>query len=238
MAGVSISQKAARKLVACKPLRSAMRQFADELKAARISRRGRKRLLALARNTDLKVHLGCGQDLRPGWINIDLFLRPRKFAPVPGATFINYDLRRGLPLSPGSCQLIYSSHFFEHLDAEHGINLMADCYRALAPDGIFRFALPDYRADFEAYLRGDDEYFAPVRSAVWRNGAVDISLVDMINYSVYQFGEHKTILDEQKLTAILTRLGFVKAYRSEFQPGIDIDNDLRRRYSFYFEAIK
>lgn len=238
MASASKAPGLARKLLPIPSLRHSLSNVVFELRAAAITHSGRARLRALRGQTALNLHLGCGQDMRPGWVNIDLLLGRRRRFIRRDATFINYDLRRGLPIHSNSCGLIYSSHFFEHLEPDKGMNLMADCYRALAPAGVFRLVIPDFRSVFDAYLRGDFDYFAAASSMVWGSNPSDKGLIDMVNFGVYQYGEHQTIHDEQKLTAILTRLGFRNPRRSEFRPGIDVDSELRRRYSLYFEAVK
>lgn len=166
------------------------------------------------------------------------FIAPR-FDPntIENAIFVNHDLTSGLPLPEGSCQYIYSSHFFEHLEYQQGLSLMRDCYQALQKDGTFRIVLPEFGADFEAYLNNDTKYFELLDSAV--APAVESahrSIVDYLNYCVYQFGEHKYIYDREKLERVLLDIGFNSAIPSSCEEGIDIDADLRRHYSFYVEA--
>src|SRR5205085_8185171 len=136
-----------------------------ELKTARYMRRAAASFQALAGRQHLKVHIGAGDDIRSGWVNIDLMLRvPPDFdrAAQPDTHLIDYDLRRGLPLAADSCDYIYSSHFFEHLEYKQGLRLLRDCYRALRPGGVFRIALPNFEELFAAYLRRDEDYFSLV----------------------------------------------------------------------------
>jgi hypothetical protein len=93
---------------------------------------------------------------------------------------------------------------------------------------------------FQAYLNGDEDYLCPMHDFLEPYGSNSQSraLVDYINYAVYQYGEHKYIYDEEKLALILDRLGFRSVTRSAYQEGIDPDSLLRRRYSFYVEAVK
>lgn len=181
--------------------------------------------------------MGCGPHLKSGWINIDLTDSPPH---TNGATFINYDLRRGLPLEEGSAALIYSSHFFEHLEYSQGVRLMRDCYRALCPGGTFRISLPDFKTSFAAYLRGDATHFDlyDIHAVMPDLEPGTESIVDHINYAVYQYGEHKCIYDEEKMIALLRKVGFQLVAESSFQPEIDPDEPLRQRHSFYVEAVK
>src|SRR5205823_3176710 len=134
---------------------------------------------------------------------------------------INYDLRRGLPLAPGSCDYIYSSHFFEHLEYKQGLQLMRDCYRALRPGGTFRLALPNFKGLFEAYLRRNESYFdlVSIRELLPEVEPETETLVDYVNYGVYQAGEHKCIYDEEKLVLMLRKIGFATVAPADYQEG-------------------
>lgn len=69
------------------------------LSNARIFLRHRKGLLAARKFRDesgLKLQLGCGSQIKDGWINIDI---------VPNAD-LTLDLREPLPLSDESCSII------------------------------------------------------------------------------------------------------------------------------------
>lgn len=233
-----------------KPLRSqpegvkrAARALWTEMRLARAGRNSAKAFRALGRRTGLKVHLGCGTDVRSGWVNVDLFLGPAPPidpANQPDALLIIHDLRAGLPLVEGSCDLIYSSHFFEHLTFSQGARVMQDCYRALRPGGTFRIILPDFAKCFDAYLRKDADFFSLLDERMLINGFDPKyrTLADYINYVVYQYGEHVAIYDEEKIAHVLRTIGYRTVVHSEHQPGMDPESELRRRYSFYAEATK
>jgi len=234
-----------RRPLRCQPeaVKQAARRLIAELRIARNSRGALRMFESLRGREHLSVHLGCGGDIRSGWVNIDLFDRgrpPLVPAAQPQTVVISHDLRLGLPLDESTCDLIYSSHFFEHLSFANGARLMRDCHRALRSGGIFRAALPDFRADFEAYLRGDDRFFAPLDEHGLMHGFEPRhrTLVDYVNYCVYQYGEHVAIYDEQKMIRVLLDVGFTTAAPSSFRPDVDPHSDLRRRYSFFVEAVK
>ncbi len=54
----------------------------------------------------MKLHLGCGQNIIPGWMNIDL---------EPGPGGVRHDLRKRLPFGDGSARFIFNEHFLEHI---------------------------------------------------------------------------------------------------------------------------
>lgn len=194
---------------------------------------------------DLKVHLGCGADVRAGWVNVDSFTLPVLTGDVlkdPDTVAIQYDLRQPMPLAPESCTYVYSSHFFEHLHGEDGYRLMQDCYQFLEPNGVFRIVLPDLKAGFRAYVEKDEQYFDLLRQNLLHSivppYSDDATLADYINFAVYQHGEHKCIYDVEKLTKMLTKIGFRSVTDSHHKPEIDSTDPVRVAYSFYVEAVK
>jgi len=219
-----------------KSIKVAIRNLQREVKvAAEAAEESAKSFRALEGEKGLKVNLGCGEDVRTGWVNIDLTSTLPPWTPSD-ATFVNHDLRRGLPLEAGSCGFVYSSHFFEHLEYEEGLKLMHDCYKALSLGGVFRIVLPNLTDWFDAYLRGEKEYFDLLDAILPELGTK--TLIDYINFGVYQFGQHKYIYDEEKLESVLQRIGYSSVSPSSYQEGLDLDVPLRRRYSFYMEAVK
>ncbi|HEY3104426.1 MAG TPA: methyltransferase domain-containing protein [Pyrinomonadaceae bacterium] len=218
-----------------RPVREAIDHLRRELRAARVSRQAVARLEALRGRKGLKLNLGCGGDIRPGWVNLDLNLE----APPQSHDFFNYDLRYGIPLADGCCALAYSSHFFEHLTNQQGQALMRECLRVLEDGGVMRMALPNYRGFFKAYLAADWDYisnwdYLPLLTGP--NG--ERSWGDAADVGIYQFGEHVCFYDEERAAKILSQVGFKRAAISEFNPEVDLETAERRKYSFYIEAVK
>lgn len=81
----------------------------------------------------VRLHIGCGQAPIPGWVNIDV-------QQLPGVDRV-LDVRNGLPFDDVAA--IYGEHFLEHLQLEEGLACLAECRRALAPDGILRISTPN-----------------------------------------------------------------------------------------------
>ena len=99
---------------------------------------------------NLKINLGCGRNIKPGWINVDGWKRAE--------IDLVCDLSKNFPFKESSCAYIYSEHFIEHLDWLDGYELIENCYKSLAKGGIFRIVFPDFKKLFKAYIEGDD-YF-------------------------------------------------------------------------------
>jgi len=219
-------------------LRIALRQLYSELRLAWATRNSSAAFQKFEGQSELKVHLGCGPDVRRGWVNVDASLRDRENE-TPEAIYVNHDLRRGLPLPENSCALIYSSHLFEHLEEAVGTALMRDCFRALRPNGIFRIVIPDMPRAFQAYLNNDAAFFGLIddHHLVGERAGGRV-ILDYINYAVYQFGEHKCVYDFEKLERVLSSIGFACVTKSAFLGELDVATDLRRAYSLYAEAKK
>jgi predicted SAM-dependent methyltransferase len=226
-------------------IRQASRNLWNEFITQRGARKAIHQFDTLKSKRGLKLHLGCGGDVRTGWVNVDSFVLPVLTADHLkdlNTVAIQYDLRQPMPLSPDSCDYVYSSHFFEHLHSEDGYRLMQDCYRFLAPNGVFRIVLPDMKSGFKAYVERDEKYFDLLRekllNSIVPSYSDDATLADYINYFVYQHGEHKCIYDAEKLTQMLTKIGFRSVVETQHKPEVDPTDPLRVAYSFYVEAVK
>jgi len=92
----------------------------------------------------VQCNLGCGSRHHPTWINIDFH--------GDGNTVLPWDLRRGLPLPDGSCDVVYSSHAIEHFDRDGARRFLGECRRVLKPGGIIRLVVPDLEGVVRAYL--------------------------------------------------------------------------------------
>lgn len=95
----------------------------------------------------LKVHLGCGKNYLPGWINVDLF------------STINADLYAdlsALPFASDSVACLYASHVLEHCHRYTILATLAHWRQLLCVGGIVRIAVPDFAACCEWYRRTGD----------------------------------------------------------------------------------
>lgn len=92
----------------------------------------------------MKINVACGSTFSPGWVNID-------FSPSSkGVKQVN--ILDGLPFSDGSGDVIYASHFLEHLTPEMADEFVRECYRVLRQGGTIRIVVPDLEEICSAYL--------------------------------------------------------------------------------------
>lgn len=121
----------------------------------------------------LKLNIGCGLTVLSGWVNIDsslnawlanwswlrriffiLHVIPSAHANIPWPKNIySYNIRKGLPFHDNSTEIIYSSHFLEHLNKRDALFFMKECYRVLDYEGIIRIIVPDLAKYTEQYIK-------------------------------------------------------------------------------------
>lgn len=200
----------------------------------------------------IKVNLGCGLSVAPGWINIDgslnalaanmpsslqkiaykmsgsrqFFTEEAYLSILADNKFVHHDLSYGIPLADNSADFIYSSHFLEHLDRGIAKQLIAESFRVLRPNGVIRIGVPDLAYAWILYQRGEKERM--LHDYFFIDGATG-------------FSQHRYLYDSQMLGDLLLQCGFNCIQRTEFQQGITPDLvllDNRLEYTLFMEAQK
>ncbi len=95
----------------------------------------------------IKLQLGCGERILPGYVNVDI-------QRVPGVD-VACDLRR-LPFSHESVEFIYSCANLEHFGRDEWRDILSHWYSVLKPGGVIRVSTADFRAAAERYLEVGD----------------------------------------------------------------------------------
>jgi predicted SAM-dependent methyltransferase len=189
--------------------------------------------------SQVKLNLGCGRVILPGWVNIDnspsvlLTGRPwikntayrlgviskEQFETSWPEGIVWRDLTKKWPDADNSVDRIYSSHFLEHLDESQGQFILRQCFRTLKADGVFRLVVPDLVYHAERYLRELLESNDPGR------GPHDNFLYNI--YGAYmpnggRFGlRHRYMYDWMTLKTILHSIGFTQVVRQNYQVSLD-----------------
>lgn len=217
--------------------------------------------MARLTNHAVKINLGSGTSLAPGWIGYDS--SPNALlAKIPGLRRLLYWLRvidqqhlnvswpreirvrnlarRKLPHASSSVDFIYSSHFFEHVSRAAADRLFRECYRVLRPNGVFRIAVPDLHANVKSYLSGYKRWSA----ADVENGPTPAEqFLEALNglwTRPKRRSYHRYMYDDQSLTRALGSAGFRDIRRCGFRESkiSDIHQVETRTDSLYVEAIK
>ncbi len=142
----------------------------------------------------MRLHIGCGQEAIPGWINIDN-------RELPGVDRV-LDVRQGLPFQNASA--IYAEHFLEHLALEDGLAFLRECRRTLAPEGILRLSTPNL----------DWVYATHYRTGTACSSETKISDCFQLNRAFHGWG-HQFLYNREALESVLHAAGFrsVSFYR-------------------------
>jgi predicted SAM-dependent methyltransferase len=146
----------------------------------------------------MKLHLGCGKRVIPGFVHIDL------------ADFPHIDHRhdvRTLPMiADGVADLVYASHILEYFDREEVKPVLAEWRRALKQGGTLRVAVPDFEALFDVYREtGDLDRITGPLYGRWPVNGTDRVL------------HHRTTYDFRSLANVLTTAGFTDIRRFDWR---------------------
>jgi len=200
----------------------------------------------------IKVNLGCGLRVAKGWLNIDGSINAmiaswpnwthQMCYQLSGShnyyslneycrilednTFLYHDLAISLPLYESSVDIIYSSHFFEHLFEDDAKTLLKSCALALKPGGTIRISIPDLAYAISLYNTGkkkemlDDYFFVEGKGSY--------------------LARHKYMYDFELLKDVLEQAGFSNIKQCEYQKGKVPDLkilDLYPEVSIFVEAV-
>jgi predicted SAM-dependent methyltransferase len=184
----------------------------------RLSRRNTQPLSVQPR----RLHLGSAEVYKRGWINIDQHGAQVDFV---------WDLRRPLPLPPGSVEAIFHEHLLEHLPAAEGLSLTRECHRLLRPGGILRIGVPDFGRYARGYVNGDG-FIAGIRPEV---PTPLFALAEV----TYDYG-HRSLWDEATLVGLLAEVGFSARGCAFGESALEEapDSEHRRDETLYVEAVK
>lgn len=120
------------------------------------------------------LNLGCGTKMNWDWNNIDFspyarlshhrtiakilkwtgLLSEERYQILLGISpeIIYWDLRKGIPFRDESFDVVYNSHFLEHIDRDAAPSFLKECYRVLKMGGIIRIVVPDLQTLINNYV--------------------------------------------------------------------------------------
>ena len=206
-----------------------LKEFVFEVKLDISDRKARKKLGRLALPCSLMLNIGCGSNVKKGWLNID-FCKEANF---------NIDVRKGLPFVNNSVEVIYSEHFLEHLDyPKESLPFLMECYRVLKNGGVIHVGVPDSRYVVESCIIEPiaSKFLQKVKKYNWGYPSHCNTGFEYINYHFRLEGFHKFAYDFLTLKCHLEKAGFKKIENRGFDP--DLDTVERADGSLYVAAIK
>lgn len=167
------------------------------------------------------VNLACGPIFIDSqeWVNFDFF--------APQGVH-KADLLKKLPLPDNSAQVVYLSHFLEHIPKMNVDRFIRECFRILAPNGTIRLVLPDLENMAQTYLKlrneenhsqanflvmeiidqcvrkkpGGElgEYYQKIKANVKLEKNVSSENSFMVNFIKNRTGEDLNVLEHQKVS--------------------------------------
>ena len=207
-------------------LKQALTEFKKELKMFFSHFGGVHKAKAFSGCTGLKLHLGCGDVIKDGWINID----------VSSNADISLDLREPLPFSDKSCAFVYSEHFLEHLAyPQPAITFLSECFRVLEPGGIMSAGVPDTEWPLMEYAGVQEKGYFDLARGKWHPTWCQTKL-EHLNFHFRDCGEHRYAYDFETLEKVLTSIGFENVEPRDFDALLDSEE--RRLGTLYVQATK
>jgi len=96
--------------------------------------------------TSQKINLACGSHFvsGDGWVNLDFISRHKEVQQA--------NILKALPFRDHTFDLVYSSHFLEHIPYSLAPSFLAELRRIVKPTGLLRLVTPDFYALCSLYI--------------------------------------------------------------------------------------
>jgi predicted SAM-dependent methyltransferase len=152
----------------------------------------------------VKLHLGCGENVLPGWVNVDIGADDPRVTPgdVRNLDSIAED---------GSVSQIYACHVLEHVPRAEEISVLSHWCRKLSPGGACFIAVPDFNYLVAEYQRALDS-----GESWWTKAIIEPLMGGFADGHEDEHNHHHSPLDYGFLEHLMTEAGFVRIRR--YQP--------------------
>jgi predicted SAM-dependent methyltransferase len=142
----------------------------------------------------VKLHLGCGDKIIPGFVNVDI-------RPLEGVDLVS-DIGTLPEIEDNTVDLIYISHVLEHLDRYTVLKAMKRWHILLRQGGTLRIAVPDFSQIAKLYVEGVDlQHFIGL----------------LYGGQNYQYNFHHYIWDYKNMETDLQQAGFKDIHRYDWR---------------------
>jgi predicted SAM-dependent methyltransferase len=187
---------------------------------------GKKNIYNDVVSEKIKLHLGCGKNMLPGWINTDF--------PPKKENVLELDATKKFPFEDNSIDYVFSEHMIEHISFEDGFFMLSECARILKPGGKIRCSTPDLRFLIDLHQNPtkeiNDRYIKWAVDQCWKN---QIYLPGMVFNNFVRNWGHLFIYDKETMTHSLTAAGFVNIEQFSINDSKDVElknleNEARR----------
>lgn len=162
-------------------------------------------------NTSRQLNLGCGHDIRPGWVNLDS-------ADLPGVDVVhNLDVLP-LPFEDARFDEIVCQDVLEHVEL---VPVMAELHRIVAPGGRLHIRVPHFTAR--------TAYSDPTHRRVFAIDTFSFFVSDALLDRGYYFDFHFASVERAAITFHATRL-------QPWNHAVQRLVNSRPRMQYYYEA--
>jgi len=149
----------------------------------------------------IKLNLGCGDMILPGWVNCDLYYAKAD---------LQCDVKK-LPFEDSSVDEIYSSHVIEHFDFMEGQEVLREWRRVLKPGGIITIECPELLSLCKRFVEADEQ----TRIGLY---------VQFYGYPWKPGQAHKFLYTENQLRWTMDQIGFKNIQRYPAKRYIDLES--------------
>lgn len=171
-----------------------------------------------------------------GWINIDV-LPVQQFASRYNYIFRQRDVREGLLFTSQSVDLIFASHFLEHLTYREGMEFLKECKRVMKPGATMRLIVPDASRLINSYIENNLTQFDELNEGCSSTNLEAIKLWELL------LANHAAIYDAKTLETMLYEAGFKTVQKCKFRQSLSNQMlketlDMYPTMSLFMDAVK
>ncbi len=141
-----------------------------------------------------KIHYGCGQNVLPGWLNVDGFkdYYPWQLvSPEVQAHIHRAELAGAHPFPDAVFRFGFAEDFVEHLDQAESLVFLSEAYRTLQTGGVLRLSFPGLAGVLRRHFRASN--FAGASTGV---------------HEAYTTWHHQHFYCAESLQLVATHIGF------------------------------
>lgn len=172
----------------------------------------------------MKLNLGCGTDVRPGYTNVD-------FRSLPGVDVVHDLSHLPWPWPDGCADEVMMHDFLEHFPFSMTKSILMECWRMLRTDGLIDVQVPDFAECARAAMLTapwfcnrcgdvfDDAYDALCESCTCgqkMTAIVDAAILRLYGGQDYAGNFHQTAFTDERLSRLLREAGFGYILYHEF----------------------
>lgn len=182
------------------------------------------------------LHLGCGGNYLPDFVNADFYYYAFKFGNNKPKVDWMIDLRKPLSCPDNFWDGVFTEHTLEHLTPADNLALLRELFRTMKDGAFIRICVPGLTETIKTFQENPDE-----DTIAYKNSLPYQTLAEAIWGLTQQWG-HLSTFDADFLVSLLSIAGFKNCRVVSFRIGNDKrllqDSPDRKLGSLYVEAQK